>query len=114
MRDLRTEPDLPKERIDPAFLTPEYDSFWRLIQALKHPKENVREEAVAALSERGEPVVLPLIEALKDRDAGTRSRVAIALGNIGDRRAALPLCRIFLLYEHDLYFKCIVNTLRKI
>lgn len=43
------------------------------------------------LPELGKPAVLPLIQALKDRDYDTIKRAAEALGEIGDRRAVAPL-----------------------
>lgn len=62
-----------------------------LIDKLHSPKSDVRFEASQALAAMGEPVVEPMIEALKDPDWRVRDGVADALGDIKDPRAVEPL-----------------------
>ncbi len=62
-----------------------------LIRDLKDEDEGVRDAAVKALVNIGEPAVEPLIEALKDGNANFRYMAAEALEEIGDRRAVEPL-----------------------
>lgn len=65
------------------------DGVEPLIDELEN--EELQNEALAALVEmRGVPV-LPMIDALKNRTDEIRVKVADALGQIGDRRAIVPL-----------------------
>ena len=65
------------------------DAVEPLIDELEN--EELQNEALAALVEmRGVPV-LPMIDALKNRTDEIRVKVADALGQIGDRRAIVPL-----------------------
>ncbi|MDK1032825.1 MAG: HEAT repeat domain-containing protein, partial [Planctomycetia bacterium] len=54
----------------------------------------VGKTATRALVEIGSPAVGPLCEALKDKSKEVRSAAAIALGDIGDARAAEPLAAL--------------------
>ncbi|MEK7679021.1 MAG: HEAT repeat domain-containing protein, partial [Deltaproteobacteria bacterium] len=68
------------------------DETQRLIEALKDPNADVRQNAAEALGELKDPrAVLPLIEALKDGNGGVRQSAAWALGKLKDPRAVLPL-----------------------
>jgi hypothetical protein len=62
-----------------------------LIQALKDKNRRVRVYAPAALGNIGEPALEPLIQALKDEDWRVREGASVALGRIGDKRAIEPL-----------------------
>ena len=64
-----------------------------LFKILRSEKKDIYDTASAAyaLKEIGEPAVLPLIEALKDKNEYVRGKVAKALGGIGDKRALEPL-----------------------
>jgi len=56
----------------------------------------------------GKPAVEPLIEALKDKDKYVRSKVAEALGNIGDRRAVEPLIEALIDKDEDVRRSAVV------
>ena len=60
-----------------------------LIDALEN--EDLQDEALAALVAMRGVAVLPMIDALKNRTDEIRVKVADALGQIGDRRAIVPL-----------------------
>jgi HEAT repeat protein len=65
----------------------------RLIEALKDPDPDVRQNLCSALAKVGAPAVEPLLGALKDKTAPPERRagVAYALGQIGPMaRAAIP------------------------
>ncbi len=62
-----------------------------LIIYLSDEDDDVGFEAARTLSKIGEPAVLPLLDCLNHADANTRTNAIIALGNIGDARAAEPL-----------------------
>ena len=69
------------------------------IEALKRDLMNakdgrVRYQAAKRLTQVGRPAVPILIEALKHESPGTRQAAAIALGEIGDLRATLPLLAV--------------------
>jgi HEAT repeat protein len=68
-----------------------------LIAALRDV--DVREDAAKALVRIGTPAVEPLIVTLKDRYSYVRTYAAIALGEIGDKRAVEPLTAIALTDE---------------
>jgi len=53
--------------------------------------EDLQDEALAALVEMRGVAVLPMIDALKNSSSEIRVKVADALGQIGDRRAIVPL-----------------------
>ena len=65
-----------------------------LIKALKEEDEDVRDWAVAALIEIGEPAVEPLIKALKEEDEDVRDWAVAALIKIGEP-AIEPLIKAF-------------------
>jgi HEAT repeat protein len=70
--------------VDPAVVR-------RLIDALKDPDPEVRQNLAAALAKIGPPSVEPLISALKDGVPERRAGAAYALALIGPpARAALP------------------------
>jgi HEAT repeat protein len=62
-----------------------------LIAALSSDDENVRKEAIEALSQLGKLAVEPLIQALSSDDGKVCIGAATALGRIGDLRAIEPL-----------------------
>jgi len=65
-----------------------------LIQALKDKDDLIRHEIAegfAFLAGMGDPVIMPLIGALKDEDWRARSEAAWILGTTGDARAVQPL-----------------------
>lgn len=68
-------------------------SFSALARALTDPDAAVRQGAVAALGELGNPRAVPLlIERLRrDADAGVRNEAAFRLGKFGDRSAVAAL-----------------------
>ncbi len=65
------------------------DGVETLIDALAN--EELQDEALAALVEMRGVAVLPMIDALKSGTDEIRVKVADALGQIGDRRAVVPL-----------------------
>ena len=65
------------------------DGVVSLIDALAN--EELQDEALAALVEMRGVAVLPMIDALKNETDEIRVKVADALGQIGDRRAIVPL-----------------------
>ncbi|MCY3720807.1 MAG: HEAT repeat domain-containing protein [Candidatus Poribacteria bacterium] len=65
------------------------DGVKPLIDELKN--EDLQDEALAALIEMRGVAVLPMIDALKNGTDEIRVKVADALGQIGDRRAIVPL-----------------------
>ena len=65
------------------------DGVASLIDALAN--EELQDEALAALVEMRGVAVLPMIDALKNETDEIRVKVADALGQIGDRRAIVPL-----------------------
>src|SRR6266566_4819898 len=63
-----------------------------LVSALTDNKYWVRQRAVTALGQLGDPRALePLLAALGDRTSGIRQQAATALGQLGDPRALEPL-----------------------
>lgn len=62
-----------------------------LLDRLADRSERVQAAAVEALSKIGETAVEPLISALANENKFVRFRAALALGQIGDRRAVKPL-----------------------
>ena len=65
------------------------DAVKPLIEALEN--EELQDEALAALIEMRGVAVLPMLDALKNATDEIRVKVADALGQIGDRRAIVPL-----------------------
>ena len=65
------------------------DGVEALINELEN--EELQDEALAALVEMQGVAVLPMIDALKNDTDEIRVKVADALGQIGDRRAIVPL-----------------------
>jgi HEAT repeat protein len=61
---------------------------------LKFTHESPIEVAVIGLKNIGKAAVDPLIKAVNDNNFGSRPAAAVALGEIGDTRAAEPLIRI--------------------
>jgi HEAT repeat protein len=92
----------PRRRVEPSTAVPpetEGDrEVRRLIEALGDTRLTsvvARRAAAEALGERGDArAVLPLVEALKDRDILVRNRAEEALGKIGDESAVGPLVEI--------------------
>jgi len=66
-----------------------------LISCLRHKSQETRSDAMAALAAIGPEAVGSLCAALRDRDETTRWVAALALGLIGDARAAVPLREAF-------------------
>jgi len=63
-----------------------------LIKQLGEEDESVRDNAVGALGDIGEPAVLALIQALKSEDKGVQHQAALALGSIGEpAKKAVPV-----------------------
>lgn len=61
-------------------------------QALMQGEDGqIRFQAARELARLGKPAVSILIEGLEHRSPGTRQQAAIALGDIGDKKATLPL-----------------------
>ena len=75
-----------------------------LIQVLTDGDNDILGEAVSALEDIGVLSVIPLIQALKDRDGQIRKLVARALGEIKDIRAIEPL--IGVLSDNDSNVRC--------
>jgi hypothetical protein len=71
----------------------ERDLTHLLTQVLSSEETSIRWKAAVALTEIGAPAVQVLLECLSDSRAYVRSSAAWVLGNIGDRRAILPLQR---------------------
>jgi HEAT repeat protein len=65
-----------------------------LIQALDDKNKYVYEKAGDILYFFGEPSVRPLLKALEDEHPQVRMQAVIALGRIGDTRAAEPLYQV--------------------
>ena len=66
-----------------------------LIKALGYEKdESVRNAAVDALKEIGDPAVDGLISSLADNNSYVRIGAAGALGDIGSPKAVEPLCKV--------------------
>ena len=83
-----SQPAPPAEARRPAL---DDDTVRRLIDALKDPDFEVRQNLAAALAKTGPRVVPLLREALKDKLVERRSGAAYALGLLGDAaRPALP------------------------
>jgi hypothetical protein len=61
------------------------------IEKLRDVDADGRSEAIRAVAALGAPAVLPLVEALTDREWHVRQRVVETLGEMGDERAVLPL-----------------------
>ena len=61
------------------------------IQKLQATDKDVREAAVKALVQIGQPAVDPLIKALETDNPSVQAAAARALGLIGDKRAVMPL-----------------------
>ncbi len=61
------------------------------IKKLQATDKDVREAAVKALVQIGQPAVDPLIKALKTDNPSVQAAAARALGLIGDKRAVMPL-----------------------
>jgi HEAT repeat protein len=62
-----------------------------LIAALRDEDIDVRRSTADSLAKLGTDAVLPLIDALRDKNAGVRMNAAYVLGAIGDARAVAPL-----------------------
>lgn len=58
-----------------------------LIKALKHNNGNIQDRARTALVEIGDPTVVPLGQALKNKDRRVRINAANALGKIRSKKA---------------------------
>lgn len=67
----------------------------RLIEMLDEEDDHLWEIASTLLVQIGKPAVEPLIEALKRESAQIRMLAADTLGQIGDRRAIVPLMNLF-------------------
>ncbi len=68
------------------------DMLPQLISALSDEDTDVRQNAIIALGNLGDPrAVEPLISALSDEDTDVRQNAIIALGKLGDSRAVEPL-----------------------
>jgi HEAT repeat protein len=65
----------------------------RVLEPLMHQlrSDEFKEDATKALVELGEPAVPRLVQALKDKEEGTRQQAVLALGQIKDSSAVDPL-----------------------
>jgi len=65
-----------------------------LVGALRHPDWDVRHNARGTLIEIGEKAIDPLINILKDKESFMREYAISILGDIGNTRAAAPICEL--------------------
>lgn len=77
-----------------------------LMEALRDPywwyeRETAAGDLLTAIENMGSAAVVPLIEALKDREGAVRKYAAILLGRIGDPRAIEPLGMALYDLHHD-------------
>ena len=78
---------------------PELREFERLCSILQEGRAGARVEAARALAHHGADALGPLCEALEDWSVPVRVAAAVALGDLGDRRATPVLCRALPLWH---------------
>jgi HEAT repeat protein len=76
-----------------ATKSPEEEAVAEYIKKLETSDYDEYRETITTLAGLGEPAVTPLLEGLKNRDAGVRCGCAEALGKTGDPRAVEPLIK---------------------